>query len=417
VNVAQGEAPLRMARHGNLSEGEILQEMQEQALHAAARQAASPLLGRSFVAPAPATPVPPTTSTKAQLAALLALDDANFVEQAFNATLHRPVDAEGLAYYTGQLATNARSKVEILGDLRYSPEGRKAKVRIPGLLSRYALIRSFRLPGIGRLIEVASGTILRARRSQADLLNGMAQLRSSTQGLQETIAHLDQRLARLQADAPSRPVDVSLQQVDARLQDVDARLQDIDARLATVAMDNWAEPLLALATQMDEQTQRARLLELQANDIVAVAAVLRGLRAEHGWPDEDAPGFAARLAALSRDVVRRATQAEETAQRNRAELLDQSRRLGLLLADVRRRLDAPFASDEAARLEAPDDHRLDPLYVAFEDRFRGSRPDIRERQRAHLPLLREVNAGGEGRPIVSGWSCCARSDCRPSVST
>ncbi|WP_048862242.1 class I SAM-dependent methyltransferase, partial [Acidisphaera rubrifaciens] len=47
-----------------------------------------------------------------------------------------------------------------------------------------------------------------------------------------------------------------------------------------------------------------------------------------------------------------------------------------------------------------DDHRLDALYVAFEDRFRGARADIRERQRAHLPVMRAAGAGTAARPIV-----------------
>ena len=177
-------------------------------------------------------------------------------------------------------------------------------------------------------------------------------------------------------------------------------MQAIEAQIATLAMDNWAEPLVALSTQVDELTRRLRLLELRTGDTIAVAAILHNLREEHGWPDEGSAAFAARLTEISRDVVRRAVQADETAQRNRAELLDQSRRLGLLLADVRRRLGQPFAPEDAARLEEADDHRLDPLYVAFEDRFRGSRADIRDRQRVHLPLLREANAGNEERPVV-----------------
>ena len=80
--------------------------------------------------------------------------------------------------------------------------------------------------------------------------------------------------------------------------------------------------------------------------------------------------------------------------------MDQSRRLGLLLADVRGRLNQPFTPEEAARLEEADSHRLDPLYVAFEDRFRGSPADIRERQRAHLPLLREAQCGTAERPVI-----------------
>jgi len=178
------------------------------------------------------------------------------------------------------------------------------------------------------------------------------------------------------------------------------RLREIEAQLATLSMENWAEPLVALSAQVEEHARRMRLIDMKTRDIEAVVAVLRGLRTEHGWPDEDAVTFATRLANLSRDVVRRAVQADVTAQWNRTELLDQSRRLGLLLADVRTRLGQSFAPEELRQLEEADDRRLDSLYVAFEDQFRGSRAEIRARQRTYLPLLSEAKAGEEDRPIV-----------------
>jgi O-antigen chain-terminating methyltransferase len=40
-----------------------------------------------------------------------------------------------------------------------------------------------------------------------------------------------------------------------------------------------------------------------------------------------------------------------------------------------------------------DRHLLDALYVAFEDRFRGSREEIRERLKVYLPLLEQAKVG------------------------
>lgn len=389
MTATQHKAGPPIARHDHLSAQDVLQEMQEQALHASLRDPTSgpisgPISGTITV------PMPGQLASQAvSLPALLELHSNAFVEGAFYAILHRSVDPTGLSFYATRLATGERSKIEILGELRYSAEGRKVGVQIPGLFSRYVLLRSGRIPVIGRGISQLVRVMRwprQLRRSQLELLTGMAMLRATNEALQGTVARLGREVERLTAEAVSRPVDT--------------RLQDIEARLGTVTMESWAEPLIALGAQVYEQTQRLRLLESQADDIAAVAAVLRGLRAEHGWPEEDASDFAARLTAVSRDVVRRAVQADDMAQRNRAELLDQSRRLGLLFADVRKRLDQPFTPHDAERLEAADDHRLDPLYVAFEDRFRGNRPDIRERQRAHLPVLHEAHAGSRERPIV-----------------
>lgn len=45
-------------------------------------------------------------------------------------------------------------------------------------------------------------------------------------------------------------------------------------------------------------------------------------------------------------------------------------------------------------------HLLDALYLAFEDKFRGSRDLIKERVRVHLPLLRAARAGGSERSVL-----------------
>lgn len=55
----------------------------------------------------------------------------------------------------------------------------------------------------------------------------------------------------------------------------------------------------------------------------------------------------------------------------------------------------------AFRLRPPEeDHRLDELYVAFEDRFRGARDEIKDRLRVYLPTVREAEAGTAERPIL-----------------
>jgi O-antigen chain-terminating methyltransferase len=49
-------------------------------------------------------------------------------------------------------------------------------------------------------------------------------------------------------------------------------------------------------------------------------------------------------------------------------------------------------------LSAPD--ILDPLYLAFENQFRGTREEIRERLLEYVPRIRESGAGVEGREIL-----------------
>ena len=47
-----------------------------------------------------------------------------------------------------------------------------------------------------------------------------------------------------------------------------------------------------------------------------------------------------------------------------------------------------------------DPHRLDSLYLSFENRFRGQRSEIKDRVRFYLPFLKQAGAGQARRPIL-----------------
>ncbi len=71
-----------------------------------------------------------------------------FVDQAFRSILKRPPDPAGFEAHVRLLGSGA-SKIEILGNLRYSAEGRAIGARIPGLLPRYVLAKLHRVPVLG----------------------------------------------------------------------------------------------------------------------------------------------------------------------------------------------------------------------------------------------------------------------------
>ena len=50
--------------------------------------------------------------------------------------------------------------------------------------------------------------------------------------------------------------------------------------------------------------------------------------------------------------------------------------------------------------QAPADGALDPFYLSFENRFRGTRSEIKERVRFYLPLLKRAKAGTAARPVL-----------------
>lgn len=85
----------------------------------------------------------------------------------------------------------------------------------------------------------------------------------------------------------------------------------------------------------------------------------------------------------------------------RAAMSLQERRLSIFIEEARKRLPAPFACDQLQGIvDKHDNHKYDSVYAAFEDTFRGSREEIKERQRIYLPVLREHGVGSVQMPVL-----------------
>jgi O-antigen chain-terminating methyltransferase len=93
-----------------------------------------------------------------------------FIQGAFAGILKRDPDPQGLSHYMGALRSGRMSKAEVLGRLRYSPEGRMHKVMVRGLFWPFFRSVMGALPVIGHvvaMVEMAVGapTFLRAFRA------------------------------------------------------------------------------------------------------------------------------------------------------------------------------------------------------------------------------------------------------------
>jgi O-antigen chain-terminating methyltransferase len=65
--------------------------------------------------------------------------DKFFLRNVYYAVLGREPDPQGMQYYLEQLRSGKFNKIDILGRLRYSPEGRNKQTKITGLLLPFAL--------------------------------------------------------------------------------------------------------------------------------------------------------------------------------------------------------------------------------------------------------------------------------------
>src|SRR5262249_7228022 len=91
---------------------------------------------------------------------------------------------------------------------------------------------------------------------------------------------------------------------------------------------------------------------------------------------------------------------ERTVMQLKTEVILQERRITLLLEEARKRLPAPWDQAQLQTVTDEAQHVLDALYVTFEDQYRGTRADIKERLRVYLPLLQQAQLGVAMRPIV-----------------
>jgi 2-polyprenyl-3-methyl-5-hydroxy-6-metoxy-1,4-benzoquinol methylase len=337
--------------------------------------------------------------------ALMGLDDRSFVEHAYGKLLGRSPDEVGLRHYLARLDSGA-SRIMVLGELRYGPEGRRVATPVPGLRSRFLLHRLYQVKLFGRGLRVMSAIVAlpglmrdvgRLGRDNSRLWGELQALRAQAEQEIAATARETRRRAEF-AEAGLLREARARAELGQRLE----KLEDV------VPEDTWEEPLLALADRNDAQAARLvkleRVMDAAAEPLrlaASLAADLAILRENLGLAANQAGAIAEHVQAVLTEQRNLAQRAIGAAEETKAGLRDQERRLSLILGEVRAFI-AHGADAEAAvaRIDDTQAELLDPLYVEFEDRFRGTRADIKQRQSVYLDTLRQAGAGAPDRPIV-----------------
>jgi O-antigen chain-terminating methyltransferase len=90
----------------------------------------------------------------------------------------------------------------------------------------------------------------------------------------------------------------------------------------------------------------------------------------------------------------------EKQQQLRSEVVLQSQRLTRLLEEAQKRLPAPLDQDQLQTIAQEEAHLLDAFYAYFDEQFRGSREEIKERLKVYLPFIKNSDVGTEAMPIL-----------------
>jgi len=104
----------------------------------------------SFIAPK----IKETRYEFVNLSDLLPYGDEDFIRNAYRAILKREPDTDGFNDYLSRLRSGQLNKIEILGGISRSKEGREKNVRVKGLRLRYLANKSYKIPVAGYFIRL-----------------------------------------------------------------------------------------------------------------------------------------------------------------------------------------------------------------------------------------------------------------------
>jgi O-antigen chain-terminating methyltransferase len=199
------------------------------------------------------------------------------------------------------------------------------------------------------------------------LVRDLAEVHVQVSGVRDQTAALSQRLAVLERSNGEIPDRVARDLAGVQSQ-VSRQLEGFEEQIATSGK---------------------RLADLEIGNCEIPDRVARDLAGVQSQISRQLEGFEERIASTGRRLADLGLQN----QRIRTDISLQDRRLTMFLTEARKRLPNPFNEEQIQALTARGRDILDSFYMAFEEVYRGSRGEIKERQSLYLPVLRAAGFG------------------------
>jgi SAM-dependent methyltransferase len=357
------------------------------------------------------------------LSDFLRFDDADFIDVVYQTLLRRPPDPKGSDGYLDALRSGALSKVEILGNIRFSEEGRRQGVHVDGLLLPYKLHRwrhlrvfgwflgmgmaVWRLPRLAWRLQgmeaSAAHESQQAGRVLAQLADGVDrhfanlgeaidrlrdELTQSVTSRVEGVRVVAARVGALQAVVESASEDLRAKHAELEhkmqqgLAGQDARRTEL-IRTLDGSVSELRGKLEAIADSLNSvedkhASKHAELLESLAAIETRRMALAETLHASNTQWLRERKELANRLSVYDAALARLDEQTQEDQRNVRAML----QRLTVFLegATENEKYGGARRSDEAAIA-------LEAQYASFERTFRGDREQIKQRAAHYLETL------------------------------
>ncbi|OWJ56541.1 methyltransferase domain-containing protein [Inquilinus limosus] len=328
----------------------------------------------------PRQPMPPDGArrTFAVRELLRGKRNEDFIRAAYLKILGREPDAVGRSHYLKHLNHGRLDRLVVLRRLVNSEEGRERGIRIRGLRWRMAWHKAARKPPLRSIVNFGKGIryLSRLPRIAREVRNFEA---VATLTAQQVAAE-----ARVEQQTLAGPMKASIEKLRRQIEPLAGAQTDlagrIDAIAATVAGSRHQLDQAGATTE--ELRERVASLATDLSSLREVDPHLLRLQAE----TEELRG---RINSHWRSIV------------------DQKLRLELLLTEARKRLPEAFDTTQIETIANEQSHLLDAFYVSFEDRYRGTRDDIKNRQKIYVPYARKAAEATGGELIDIG---CGRGE-------
>jgi O-antigen chain-terminating methyltransferase len=305
----------------------------------------------------------------------------------------------------GKLRSGRFNKIDVLASLRFSPEGKGKGVRVDGLSFPAFTRRLYRVPALGYLLELTVGLIrlpvlLRSQRqfeayfvAQDERLAGHlnlsnARLSDQSAGWANELSSVTDRLTEDLSNVTARQSEL-VEEFSRVLSELSETVGEMSASYKKVT-GLQHQQIGALFREQQEIVEDQKRLRADLHAYLSAEQERARQQAElQEKYDERLTHAGAQYETVVEHIEARVGQVAQKLQQTRMELVMNERRLTLLLEEARKRLPEPFTPTQLQTFAGEERHVLDALYASFEDQFRGSREDIKERFGIYVPLLRD----------------------------
>lgn len=288
--------------------------------------------------------------------------DIEFVTNAYRAILKREPGSNEINIWLPRLRTGELSKMEILAGLRFGSEGRRKKAAVKGLFFPFVLHRSFSIPFAGNVLRIFS-CFLR-----------LPSLFRNIRGLEYSI-------------------NTRFEQVATSVKKIDGKVTSLQSAISTKVGGSEINRILnnleALESRLSATLQAtdSRLnVALQATDSRLNVALQATYSKLYDLIQKTKNTFHEPLVKINADLSDVTRQIRDY----KFNVLAQQRRLDELLIHKSNEKQWGGVPKKLETRVTGSDHVLEAMYVAFEDQFRGTREEIKNRQRVYLPYVEKV---------------------------